>query len=48
MDLEVRVRGCGMDSSGSGYVTLAGHCDHGNKAPCSVGSWGNNKILKRN
>jgi hypothetical protein len=35
-----RVGGCGLDSPGLGYGSVAGSCEYGNKPLGSIKSWG--------
>jgi hypothetical protein len=34
--MDLRVRGCGLDTSGSGLGLLVGCCEHGNEPPVSI------------
>jgi len=37
---EIGYNGCGLDSTGSGQVLVAGSCEHRNKASGFVKEWG--------
>jgi hypothetical protein len=39
IQMDIKMVGCGLDSSGSGYGTLVGFCGHGNELSRFIKCW---------